>query len=197
MTKLHWIKLIVLIAVPALGALYAYQFTGQAREIIEPFKPFRVLLGPVKASQEGLREAPIPGAIELRSPVTLVNFWATWCPPCVEEFPAMLELQRRLGDKGLEVVFVSVDENWADVGAFFEKHGLQVDSSRLYWDPDRSLTESWGSEKYPESYVVRRDGWAVEKIIGLQQWTRPAVLEYFENLTVKFADLGLDAKGQK
>ena len=197
MTKLHWIKLVVLLMVPALGAVYAYQFTGQAREIIEPFKPFRALLGPVMVAGEKLSEKPEPSALKLKGPITLVNFWATWCPPCVEEFPAMLELQRRLEPLGFEILFVSVDENWTDVEAFFKKHGLQVDPKRLYWDPERTLATSWGAEKFPESFVLRRDGWGVEKIIGLQQWTRPAVIEYFEELSVKFADLGLDAKGQK
>ncbi len=197
MTRLHWIKLFVLLLVPTLGGLYAYQFTGQQREIIEPFRPFRAELGPVKAAQPSIEQEPLPSALTLKAPVTLVNFWATWCPPCVEEFPAMLELQRRLKSKGLDIVFVSVDENWSDVEAFFKKHGLQVDLARLYWDPGRDLAKRWGAEKFPESYVLRSDGWVVEKIIGLQHWTRPAVLSYFEELSEKFEDLGLDAKGQK
>jgi cytochrome c biogenesis protein CcmG/thiol:disulfide interchange protein DsbE len=187
MTKLQWIKLVVLILIPTMGALYAYQFTGQAREEIVPFKPFKpkslqVYLG--EGGGKSLEGLDLP----LKAPVTLVNFWATWCPPCVEEFPAMLELQRRLEGK-VDVVFVSIDEKWEDVDAFFGKHGLEVAHGRLFWDPKRSLASSWGSEKFPESYVVRRDGWAVERIVGLQQWTRPAVVDYFEDLAKRFADI--------
>jgi cytochrome c biogenesis protein CcmG, thiol:disulfide interchange protein DsbE len=187
MTKLQWIKLSVLILIPAMGALYAYQFTGQAREEIVPFKPFMPKSLQVSRGQVGaasLESFDLP----LKAPVTLVNFWATWCPPCVEEFPAMLELQRRLEGK-VDVVFVSIDEKWEDVDAFFKKHGLEVAEGRLFWDPKRDLATSWGSQKFPESYVVRRDAWAVERIVGLQQWTRPAVVEYFEDLAERFATI--------
>jgi thiol-disulfide isomerase/thioredoxin len=192
MTKLQWVKLVVLILIPAMGALYAYQFTGQAREEIVPFKPFKPSSLQVYRGQTGglsleqLESLDLP----LKAPITLVNFWATWCPPCVEEFPAMLELQRRLEGQ-VDVVFVSIDEKWEDVDSFFKKHGLEVADGRLFWDPKRALASSWGSEKFPESYVVRRDAWAVERIVGLQQWTRPAVVEYFEDLAKRFANIPL------
>lgn len=186
MSKLQWVKLIVLLAVPALGALYAYQFTNQARELITPFKPVQLPAGPVKGYDGEWSR------IKLSEPVTLVNFWATWCPPCVEEFPAMLELQRRLGEEGLEILFVSVDENWEDVEGFFATHGLEVPPERLFWDPERLLAEKWGAEKFPESFVLRQDFWAVEKIIGLQQWTSPGVVKYFSDLTTKFGEMDLE-----
>lgn len=206
MTKLQWSKLLVLILVPFLGVVYAYQFTNQARELITPFKPVKMSLGPVQLphvseaeSESSEGEGPETRSeltvLDLKAPVTLVNFWATWCPPCVEEFPAMLELQRRLEDEGLEILFVSIDERWEDVEAFFQTHGLEVPPERLYWDPDRELASRWGAEKFPESFVLRRDAWAVEKIIGLQQWTRPAVINYFGDLAIKFEGIhnGLDA----
>jgi thiol-disulfide isomerase/thioredoxin len=191
MNLLRWVKLVVLLGVPLLAALYAYQFTGQAREEIVPFKPFKMdsvelySPAPLQAAEATRKPVQLP----LRAPVTLVNIWATWCPPCVEEFPAMLELQRRLEDSGLEIVFVSIDENWADVDAFFKKHGLEVKAGRLFWDPERKLAAHWGTEKFPESYVIRPDGWVVERIVGLQQWTRPVVIEYFEKLSQKFKSL--------
>ncbi len=176
--------------IPFLGALYAYQFTGQAREEIVPFKPFKPSLwrvyevGDPQALAEQGRGLELP----VKAPVTLVNFWATWCPPCVEEFPAMLELQRRLEGQ-LDIVFVSIDERSEDVEAFFVKHGLEVKAGRLFWDPKRALATAWGSEKFPESYVLRRDGWVVERIVGLQQWTRPAVIQYFEELASRWGEL--------
>jgi len=189
MTKLQWVKLAVLLLTPVLGGLYAYQFTGQAREEVVPYKPFkptqwRVYVGEVGEGIDALESLELP----LEAPITLVNFWATWCPPCVEEFPAMLELQRRLEGK-VNVVFVSVDEKWENVDAFFKKHGLEVADGRLFWDPKRELATGWGSDKFPESYVLRRDGWAVERIVGLQQWTRPAVIEYFERLAEDYKGL--------
>jgi thiol-disulfide isomerase/thioredoxin len=191
MNALRWSKLIVLLVVPLLAVLYAYQFTGQLREDIVPFKPFKIdfaeVLDPysVPSGERPSKAIVLP----YKAPVTLVNIWATWCPPCVEEFPAMLELQRRLEQAGLEILFVSIDENWVDVENFFKKHGLEVQKGRLFWDPERKFATHWGTDKFPESYVLRPDGWAVERIVGLQQWTRPAVVEYFENLAKKFAPL--------
>jgi|GEM_PF-1173966 len=191
MTPLRWAKFLVLFSVPVLAALYAYQFTGQAREEIVPFKPFKIEFKELYSPSGNMASEPTrkPVQLALKTPVTLVNVWATWCPPCVEEFPAMLELQRRMEASGLEIIFVSVDENWADVELFFKKHGLEVKPGRLFWDPERKLAAHWGTEKFPESYVIRRDGWVVERIVGLQQWTRPAVVEYFQNLGEKFETL--------
>lgn len=204
MNKIRWLKFTVLLGIPCLALLYAYQFTGQEREEIVPFKPFRIDFKQLKGFEESktknnsekplelLTEADlVPIELPLKTPITLVNFWATWCPPCVEEFPAMLELQRRLEGQGVDIVFVSIDENWEDVRGFFSKHGLKVEPHRLYWDPERKLSTAWGTDKFPESYVIRSDYWVVERIVGLQQWTRPAVLEYFEKLAKKYQKLSV------
>ncbi len=106
----------------------------------------------------------------------------------------MLELQRLLAPKGLKIVFISVDETWADVEAFMAKFNIKVPEGQMFWDPTKSTASRWGSDKYPESYVLRPDGWIVEKIIGQQDWTRPAVLDYFNGLLDKFAGLTPETK---
>lgn len=175
------VQLFVVFVLPLLGLLYAYQFVGMDRgEKLVPFKSFQKPSAAFSApfSADALEFKP-------KAAVTLVSFWATWCPPCQEEFPAMVELQRQLEDDGLEIVYVSVDEKWEDVEKYLSENGLHVKPERLLWDPKKTASEAWGSTKFPESYVVRRDGWVVEKIIGAQQWTRPAVLEYFKKLSKK------------
>lgn len=104
----------------------------------------------------------------------------------------MIELQRLLEEKGVEILFVSVDEDWAKVQPFLAQNRIDLAPGRLFWDPGAKASKAWGSEKFPETYVVRRDGWVVEKIIGAQQWTRPVVVTYFEELGKKFAGMGLD-----
>ncbi len=178
---LRLFKLFVLVGIPLLGALYAYQFTDQSRELVVPFQTFRMPAEPAQMPGGG-------GALEIprKGPITVVNFWATWCPPCVEEFPAMMELQRQLEADGVELVFVSVDEKWEDVTKFLQQYQINVQPGRMLWDPTKELAQKWGSTKFPETYVLRRDGWVLEKIIGLQQWTRPAVIEYFKGLALKY-----------
>jgi len=196
--SLRIFKLLVIVGLPVFGVVYAYQFTNQPREIIVPFRPFRAPQAAVKAAETDVRSLPSKaGPLPLREPVTIVNFWATWCPPCQEEFPAMMELQRLLEGKGVEILFVSVDDDWKAVPPFLAQNRLDLGQGRLFWDAGKLASKEWGSEKFPETYVVRRDGWVVEKIIGAQQWTRPVVVKYFEGLGEKFARVGLDRESAR
>ena len=183
---LRALKLFVLFGVPALGFLYSYQFLDQDRtEVIVPFRSFKAPT--LEFQRPGDLEAK--ATIKLTEPLTVVNFLATWCPPCVEEFPAMIELQRQLKSKGVNLVFVSVDDTWENVDRFFKANQISVASENLFWDPTKAGAALWGSVKFPETYVVRRDAWVVERIVGLQQWTRPVVLKYFSDLSEKFSRL--------
>ncbi len=177
------LKVFVVFGLPLLGLLYFYQFTGQPRDMAVPFKTFLAPLSEV----EGPDGSKL--SLEYKEPVTLVNFWATWCPPCVEEFPAMIELQRQMEGKGLEIIFVSEDDSWAAMTAFMESNRIEVAPGRLFRDPGKVAAQAWGSTKFPESYVVRRDRWVVEKIVGAQHWTRPTVLDYFQGLASKLDEV--------
>jgi thiol-disulfide isomerase/thioredoxin len=176
------LKLFVVFGMPLLGALYFFQFLNSSRDIQVPFKPFRVLPGEI-LSLEG--RTPL----QLKDSVTLVHFWATWCAPCLEEFPSLLELRRQIGSKGLRLVFVSVDEKPEVVKAFVDQNRFSIGVDDLFWDPSREIASKWGTEKFPETYVLRPDGWVVEKVVGGQTWIRPPVIKYFESLIGKFKDL--------
>lgn len=181
---LRAIKIFVLFGIPLLGVLYAYQFTGQSREELIPFQTFKSPHVELMDPLSGLNRPRIE--LKFKDPVTVVNFWATWCPPCVEEFPAMIELQRQLEGQGVRLIFISVDDDWRKVEKFSNELGVPLKEGHFYWDPERKAAIAWGSSKFPETYVVRRDGWVLEKIIGLQQWTRPAVIEYFLDLKKRY-----------
>lgn len=178
---LRALKVFVVFGFPLLGFIYFYQFTGQARDIAVPFNVFRTPPSVVENPQGKSVN------LEFKAPITLVNFWATWCPPCVEEFPAMIELQRQMEGKGVEVIFISVDDSWEAMRAFMQANRIEVAPGRLFRDPGKTVAALWGSTKFPESYVVRKDGWVLEKIVGAQHWTRPAVLDYFLGLANKGA----------
>jgi cytochrome c biogenesis protein CcmG/thiol:disulfide interchange protein DsbE len=193
MVKLRLFKLFVIVGFPLLGWLYAYQFTGafdkDKREYVTPFKPFKApeeTLCPGSAGESCSQEKSISLAKSQQPKVRLINFWASWCAPCVEEFPAMIELQSVLASSPFEIIFVSVDKEWKNVEEFYTKHQIRLEDSRSLWDKDQAIAAKWGSAILPESYVVRPDGWVVEKIIGAQQWTRPAVVKYFKDLADKF-----------
>ncbi|MBS1985259.1 MAG: TlpA family protein disulfide reductase [Bdellovibrionales bacterium] len=187
---LRLIKVLVIFGIPLLGVLYFFQFAHNDREFAVPFKPFRAPVTQV----EGPDGRKVP--LTFKSSVTVVNFWATWCPPCLEEYPAMIELQRELEGHGIDIVFVSIDDSWAAIDRFMAQNRIVVAPGRLWRDPGKEQASAWGSDKFPESYVVRRDGWVVEKIVGAQQWTRPQVIEYFEGLAKKFENVDVPGKSR-
>jgi cytochrome c biogenesis protein CcmG/thiol:disulfide interchange protein DsbE len=184
-TPLRWAKLLTMLLTPTLGFVYAFQYYGQERSKVVPFESFQAPQVPV--FQNGASSEKIQ--IKFGAPITVLNFWASWCEPCVKEFPAMLELKRNLEGKGVEFKFVSINEKWSDVDDFIEKYSIPIEAENMFWDPKQEASTAWGSMKFPETFVVRRDGWVVEKIIGLQNWTRPAVYKYFVELGERFKDL--------
>lgn len=181
---LRLFKLFVLFGVPSFGLLYAFQFIGQTGETA-PFRAFIPGLFSVSRGANASDKTDIP----LESSLTIVNFWATWCPPCVEEFPSMVEMRRQLAGKDIRLVFVSVDEDWNNVLQFLNKNSVPYDPETMFWDPSRKTAETWGTTQFPETYVLRRDSWAVERIIGAQVWSRPTAIDYFVKLADKFKNV--------
>ena len=110
---------------------------------------------------------------DFRGQVVLVNFWATWCPPCIEEMPSLQKLHEVLSDKGLYVMAISVDENLEDVERF--RDDLKV-TLPILLDPGGKVAHSYATFKFPETYIVDRDGKLAGKVIGPRDWIAPLVI---------------------
>ena len=109
-----------------------------------------------------------PLALEsARGQVVFLNFWATWCKPCEDEMPAMERLHRALGPKGLAMWAVSVDDRLEPVAEFGERLGLTFP---LLHDPDKVVAERYDARRFPESWIVGRDGRLVARFIGPRDW---------------------------
>lgn len=111
--------------------------------------------------------------------VLVLNFWATWCPPCVEEIPSLNAMQKQLGGEGVVVLAVSVDKNPQTYKTFLERAGVSFTTAR---DPEGNVSASYGTFKFPETYVIRRDGKVTQKIIGPADWTDPKMISYIRSL---------------
>lgn len=98
-------------------------------------------------------EGPVPAS--LAGKVVIVDFWASWCGPCGESFPAMDELQKKYGAQGLVIIAVNEDENKADMDAFLKSHAVSFTVVR---DAKQSLVEVAGIGTMPGSFVLGRDG---------------------------------------
>ena len=102
----------------------------------------------------------------------LVNFWATWCPPCREEMPSLWRLAQSFDPQSFEVVTVSVDDGWEPVEKFLAAPRTPY---RVALDEGAKVSRTYGTTKYPESYLVDRDGKLRLKFVGPRNWTDPNV----------------------
>ncbi len=118
-------------------------------------------------------------AADFGGKLLLLNFWATWCPPCIEEIPALNEMARQLGPKGLVILGVSVDKDENAYKQFLAKNPLAYLTAR---DPAEKINLSYGTIQYPESYLIDRNGRVVEKYISVQGWASPQMIEHVQSL---------------
>jgi thiol-disulfide isomerase/thioredoxin len=113
--------------------------------------------------------------------VVLVNFWATWCAPCIREMPALDRLQAALGDAGLTVAAVSIDRGGRDaVTAFASELGLK--HLALYLDPTSTLARAFGLSGLPTSFLIDVAGRVVGGLQGEAEWDSPeaqALIRYY------------------
>ena len=97
----------------------------------------------------------------------VLNFWATWCVPCIQELPSLNQFQKQFASSGVVVLGVSVDQNERAYQQFLKRAGVTFRTSR---DPQADLSSRYGTYKYPETYVIDRNGKVVQKHIGPRDW---------------------------
>ncbi|HWN42308.1 MAG TPA: TlpA disulfide reductase family protein [Thermoanaerobaculia bacterium] len=115
-------------------------------------------------------------------PVSLVHFWATWCPPCREEIPSLKRLARDLSNHDdFEIVMVAVADETQKAEIFLGNWATMA----LY-DPNWDVAKRYGTDKLPETYLVVR-GEVVKKFVGQTDWDDP---ELRELITVRLKELG-------
>ncbi len=112
----------------------------------------------------------------LRGKVLLLNVWATWCPPCVHEMPALNRLQKLLGGKDFAVVPLSVDRGGVFVvRSFYQDHF--IDHLPVYVDPTTRVLDELEILGTPTTLLIDKQGLEVARVLGPQQWNQPGVIE--------------------
>lgn len=115
---------------------------------------------------------------DLKGKVVVLNFWATWCPPCLEEMPSLVALQRRLNER-VTVLAVSVDVDPDAYHKFIKNHDVALLTAR---DGDQKSSTLYGTYKFPETYVIDREGKIRRKFIGAVDWNDPEIEQYLRGL---------------
>ncbi len=111
--------------------------------------------------------------------ILVLNFWASWCQPCVEEIPSLNELQKQLGSSGLVVLGISVDKNKEKYNQFRKRARLVFETAL---DSEANVSASYGTFKYPETYIMGPDGKVLEKIISNRNWVNDPVFERLKGM---------------
>ena len=110
-----------------------------------------------------------------RGRLVLVNFWATWCAPCIREMPALDSLQRMIGHEGFAVIAVSQDRNgWPVMQPFLDRLALR--SMTVLHDPGGALGRAVGLKGLPTTILYGRDGREIGRLVGDAAWDGPAAV---------------------
>ena len=141
---------------------------------------------------EPIPDAPPAPALRLADPsgtvhdlsaladsVVLVNFWASWCPPCLTEMPSLDRLAERLADRGFRVLAVNVGEDPRRAQATLERLGYE---GTLLLDRDQSAFASWGVKVLPTSFVIGSDGRPRLRVVGDLDWDDKDVNRVIEEM---------------
>jgi cytochrome c biogenesis protein CcmG/thiol:disulfide interchange protein DsbE len=110
--------------------------------------------------------------------VLVLNFWATWCPPCIAETPSLNQFERKFRDSGVVVLGVSVDKNPKKYKRFLDHFRLTFDT---YRDPEATISAEYGTFQYPETFVIK-DGRIMRKYISEQNWMSDEIGQYIQSL---------------
>ena len=114
---------------------------------------------------------------KLRGRVVLLNLWATWCAPCIEELPSLLALQKKMPD--VAVVAVSMDQDPDVYRKFLVDHHVDLLTVR---DEEMKVNALYGTVQIPETYVIDRQGVLRRKFVGAQDWTKPEIMDFLRKM---------------
>lgn len=110
--------------------------------------------------------------------VLVLNFWATWCPPCIQEIPSLNAFQKRFAGSGVKVVAISIDKNQRKYQNFLQHVRVSFDTA---WDPAADISARYGTFQIPETYIIK-NGRVMKKFPEGKDWSSPDVTAYVKAL---------------
>ncbi|HRO66773.1 MAG TPA: TlpA disulfide reductase family protein [Pseudobdellovibrionaceae bacterium] len=124
--------------------------------------------------------------------VLIVNFWASWCGPCVEEIPSFVRLKRALGDD-IHILAISNDNTREDIDIFlksfpdFKGPGIEIVQDT---PKDFPITKMFGVYRLPESFVFTKSGRMIRKVVGTIDWASPDAQDFLKTLIAQDETMG-------
>ncbi|MFO0635343.1 MAG: TlpA disulfide reductase family protein [Nannocystaceae bacterium] len=148
-----------------------HALSPEVRDVVAPDFEVQDLQGnPVKLS-------------DFRGKFVVLNFWATWCPPCITEWPQVHQLGQRLaGRDDVVVIALSIDEKLELVEPFLERMSMAQTPVRVLWDPNGKVHTDFGTTKLPDTYFVDETGRVVQAYINTRKWGSPTAVQCVESM---------------
>jgi peroxiredoxin len=116
---------------------------------------------------------------DYRGKVIIVNFWATWCPPCVKEMPSLQRLGEQLDPETSQILAINMGERREEIESFAKQYALNFP---LLVDPEMAVATAWSVKGLPTTYILDPTGTIVLWAIGDLNWDEPSVLRQLQNL---------------
>ena len=110
--------------------------------------------------------------------VLVLNFWASWCAPCVEEVPSLSAMSKRFKQSGVVVVAVSTDKHQQKYRAFLDRVHASFQTA---WDPKSDISAEYGTYQIPETYIIK-NGRILRKFAAAEDWTSDDLTQYLQSL---------------
>ena len=116
---------------------------------------------------------------QYRGRVVVLNFWATYCGPCIEELPSLQRMAAQMKDQNVAVVTISEDPDEQAYRNFLQKYHIELFSVR---DAELQSPHLYGTTGIPESFIIDARGIVRRKFVGATDWTKPEIIEYLTRL---------------
>jgi peroxiredoxin len=116
---------------------------------------------------------------DYRGQIVVLNFWATWCAPCIQEMPSLIEMASKVKDRNITVIGVSIDVDESAYKSFVQRHGVSFLTVR---DPGQKSSGLYGTTGWPETFIIDKQGVLRRKFVGPVDWNDPQITQYLTSL---------------
>lgn len=163
-----------------LSLVFVLSLTTPVSTLANSDSPYQLNFANVEGQQVSLSK--------YKGKVVLLNFWATWCPPCIEEMPSMQRLREQLDGKPFEIVAVNVGEDSTAVSSFLMELGADLTFPILLDEEGKSFGEL-GLRALPTTILFDQNGEVMEKVLGARDWDSAESVQEIESAIKKDSTL--------
>jgi thiol-disulfide isomerase/thioredoxin len=149
----------------------------RAAEVAKSLSPAKV----ARAPELSVRDArgDVRRLADYKGQALVLNFWATWCEPCLAEMPSLEDLEQKLAGRPFKVLAVNFAESEERVAAFLSNYGIKLE---VLYDKDMGAAKRWNARILPASFVIDPSGVVRYSVIGEADWTAPGIVAAIEKL---------------